>query len=230
MTPDPLETLKDILTRSGHDLNLRENEEHRYFLFDRISDPGELDLAWSLFPAHQEVRARATQVDSVSDIVPGWGYRIPKKSNRCSETELIELLRTHVTAIRPFLWENYDDVIAFLDKGYDIQIVGKACGDPPDPVTNNLFMAFYETMGDFMGDHCAFEEPLLRILYDWAIYLTKCDEVACLAMARSQRCCEYAGHAVSGTCLVAVQLRTNDWVKDGDLESRTVCVQPPWAR
>ncbi len=232
MTPDPLETLKDILTRSGHDLNLRENEEHRYFLFDRISDPGELDLAWSLFPAHQEVRARATQVDSVSDIVPGWGYRIPKKSNRCSETELIELLRTHVTAIRPFLWENYDDVIAFLDKGYDIQIVGKACGDPPDPVTNNLFMAFYETMGDFMGDHCAFEEPLLRILYDWAIYLTKCDEVALYLLWPVLK---DVGAIVPGTpfpgfALWQYNCRTNYWVKDGDLESRTVCVQPPWAR
>ena len=232
MTPDPLETLEDILRRSGHDLNLRENEEQRYFLFDRISDPGDLDLAWSLFPAHQEVRARATQVDSVSDIVPGWGYRTPKKSNRCSETELIELLRTHVTAIRPFVWESYGDVIAFLDKGYDIQIVGKASGAPPDPMTNTLFMAFYETMGDFKGDHYAFEEPLLRILYDWAIYLTKCDEIALYLLWPVLK--DVSGIDPStpfpGFALWQYDCRTSYWIRGGDLESRTVCVQPPWAR
>src|SRR5579862_9620545 len=130
MTPAPIETLEEILRRSGHDLNLLEKEEYRYFLFDFISDPGDLDLAWSLFPAHQEVRARATQVDSVSDIVPGWGYRTPKKSNRCSEAELIEVLRRHLAVIRPFILESYDDVIAFLDSGYDIEIVGKVAGAP----------------------------------------------------------------------------------------------------
>jgi hypothetical protein len=232
MSSDPIETLEDILRRNGHDLKLRENEEQRFFLFDRISDPGDLDLAWSLFPAHREVRARATQVEAVSNIVPGWGYRTPKKSNRCSEAELIELLRKQIAAIRPFVRESYDDVIAFLDKGYGIQVVGKGAGAPPDPMANALFSAFYEAMGDFTGGHYPYEEPLLRIMYDWAIYLTKCDEVALYLLWPILK--NVSGIDPStplpGFALWQYKCRTNYWIKDGDLRSGTVYVQPPWAR
>jgi hypothetical protein len=164
MVPDPVTTLEDILRRNGHDLNLRENEVQRYFLFDQISDPGDLDLAWSLFPEHREIRARAAKVDAVSNIVHGWGYRTPRKSNRCSEAQLIELLQRHIAAIKPFIGESYGDVVTFLDKGYDIQVVGKEAGSPPDPMGNILFGALYEPMGDFKRDHYSFEEPLLEIL------------------------------------------------------------------
>lgn len=102
MIGDPIKTLEDILNRNGHDLNLRDRdkEEHRYFLFGKISAPGDLDLAWSQFPAHGEIRARAAQVDAVSEIIPGWGYRTPRESNRCSDAEIVALVREHITAIR----------------------------------------------------------------------------------------------------------------------------------
>src|SRR4051812_43700538 len=63
---DPIKTLEDILKRNGHDLDLRDRnkEENRYFLFDRISAPNDLDLAWSQFPAHREIRARACEIDA----------------------------------------------------------------------------------------------------------------------------------------------------------------------
>jgi len=231
MAPDSLETLEDILRRSGHDLNLRAKEEHRYFLFDLISDPGALDLAWSLFPAHQEVRARATQVDVVSDIVPGWGYRTPKKSNRCSEAELIDLLRRHLTAIRPFISKGYDDVVAFLEKGYDIEIVGKVPGAPPDAMSNTLFMALYESMGEFTCEHYPFEDPLLEVLHDWAIYLTKCDEVAqYLTWPVLKDVSDIdPSTPLPGFALWQFNCRTSYWIRDGALKGRTVCLQPPWA-
>src|SRR5436309_2230046 len=101
MKTDPVKTLESILHRHGHDVHLWENEVDRYFLFDQISDPNDLDLAWSQFPAHRQIRARAAEVDVVSDIVPGWGYRTPKESNRCSDAELIELVRRHIAGIHP---------------------------------------------------------------------------------------------------------------------------------
>src|SRR5690242_13837856 len=108
MNTDPIKTLEDILKRNGHDLNLRDKEEHRYFLFDQISTPNDLDMAWSQFPAHREIRARAAKVDAVSDIIPGWGYRTPKKSARCSDAELARLVRGNIEAIRPLISESWN--------------------------------------------------------------------------------------------------------------------------
>src|SRR2546425_1156477 len=84
------------------------------------AEPDDLELAWSQFPAHHEIRARATQVDTVADIVSGWGYRTPKKFNRCSDAELLGLVRGHIDATRPLISGSWDDARAFIEKGYDI--------------------------------------------------------------------------------------------------------------
>jgi hypothetical protein len=230
---DPIKTLEDILKRNGHDLDLRDRnkEENRYFLFDQISVPDDLDLAWSQFPGHREIRARAAEVDAVSDIVPGWGYRTPKKSNRCTDAELIGHLRNHIAAIRPLI-SGWDDFAALCEDDYDIQVVGSEAGPPPDAMQNLLFGALYEAMGDFKIDHYPFDQPILTILYDWAIYLTKCDEVAIYMLWPVLKDVETvdSNTPVPGFKLWQYNCRTNYWIKDGDLKSRVVCVQRPWAR
>src|SRR5262245_10920908 len=121
MRNDPVEILENILKRNGHEVDLRENEVDRYFLFDKISDAQDLDLAWSQFSGHEEIRARAARVDAVSDIVPGWGYRTPKNSNRCSDAQLKELVRKHIAAIRPIALSNHNELLAFLDRDYEVE-------------------------------------------------------------------------------------------------------------
>jgi hypothetical protein len=231
---DPIDMLEDILKRNGHDLDLRDSnkEEHRYFLFDQISAPSDLDLAWSQFPSHRQIRARANEVDAVSDIVAGWGYRIPKESNRCSDVQLADLVRDNLTATRPLISGSWDDGGAFIDNGYDIQVVESEAGAPPDPMKNELFMALYESMGDFKIDRFPFEQPILEILHDWAIYLTKCDEVALYLLWPVLKEVEEIdpNTPVPAFRLWQYNCRTNYWIKDGDLKSRVVCVQRPWAR
>jgi len=231
---DPIDTLEAILKRNGHDVDLhdRNKEWNRYFLFDQISAPDDFDFAWSQFPAHRDIRVRAAEVDAVSDIVAGWGYRIPKKSNRCSDAELTGLVRDNLAATRPFISGSYEDVAAFIENGYDIQVVSSEASGPPDAMENVLFMGLYESMGDFQIDRFPFEQPILEILYDWAIYLTKCDEVALYLLWPVLRNVEAIdpNTPIPGFRLWQYNCRTNYWIKDGDMKSGLVCVQRPWGR
>jgi hypothetical protein len=226
---DPIRNLEGILKRNGHELNLRDKEEHRYFLFDQITDSRDLDLAWSQFPAHHEIRTRAAEVDAVSDIVTGWGYRTPKRSNRCSHADLIGLVRGHITAIRALI-SGWRDIRAFIDNGFDVQVVGREAGVPPDPMQNELFGALYESMSDFKCYHYPFGQPILQVLKDWAIYLTKCDEVALYLLWPILKHVEVidASTPIPGFRLWQYNCRTSYWIKDGDLKSGRVYVQPPW--
>jgi hypothetical protein len=227
---DPIETLEEILKRNGcDDVNLRENEADRYFLFDQISEPNDLELAWSQFPAHREIRARAAEVDAVSDIVPGWGYRTPKKSHRCSDAELIELVGRHIAVIRPFITD-WSDVRAFIDRGFDIEVIGRDAGAPPDATDNELFGAWYESISDFKIERYPYEEPILEVLDDWATYLTKCDEVALYLSWPVLKNVETFDPAtpLPGFKLWQYNCRTNYWIDEGDMNSRLVCIQRPW--
>lgn len=230
MRADPVNTLEDILRRNGQDVDLRENEADRHFLFDQIADADDLDLAWAQFPAHREIRARAAQVDAVSDIVPGWGYRVPKGSNRCSDAELAGLVRGHIDAVRPLI-SDYTDVREFIERGFDIRVGGSELGGPPDPMQNALFLALYENLGDFQVNHYPLEESALEVLYDWAVYLTKCDEVAAYLLWPVLRDVESIDPdtPTSGFRLWQYGSRTNYWIKDGDPKSRLVCVLRPWS-
>jgi hypothetical protein len=231
---DPIAKLEAILKRNGHDLDLhdRNKEEHRYFLFDHISAPKDLNLAWSQFPANREIRARAAEVDAISDIVAGWRYRIPKKSNHCSDAQLASLVRDNLAVTRPFVTGSWEDVAAFIEKGFDIQLVSSEGSGPPVAMENVLFMALYESMGDFKIDHFPFEQPILEVLYDWAIYLTKCDEVALYLLWPVLKNVEAIdpNAPVPAFKLWQYNCRTNYWIKDGDLNSGVICVQRPWAR
>jgi hypothetical protein len=231
MTADPVEILEDLLKRNGYDVNLRENETDRYFLFDLITEPDDLALAWSQFPAHDEIRVRAAQVDAVSDIVPGWGYRTPRKSNRCSDTELIGHVREHLGAIHPLISEDYEEVRVFIENGCDIQVLGKDVGAPPDATENLLFGALYEAISDFKIDHYSFDMPILEILYDWAIYLTKCNEVALYLLWPVLKDVDAINPntPVPGFRLWQYNCRTNYWINENDVSSGVVFIQPPWS-
>jgi hypothetical protein len=231
MSADPVNTLEGILKRNGHDVNLRENEVDRYFLFDLISDARDLELAWSQFPGHDEVRKRAAQVDALSDIIPGFGYRTPKKSNWCSDAELMRLVHAHIAAIRPLISECSDDVCTFIEKGFDIQVVGKEAGGRPDPMENILFRALYGAIGDFSIERYSFDVPIMEILYDWAVYLTKCNEVVLYLLwpVLKNVGAMDPNTPVPGFRLWQYNCRTNYWIQDGKVESGLVFVQPPWA-
>lgn len=231
MPVDPIDVLEDILKRNGFEVDLRENEADRYFFFDSIADPQDLDLAWRQFPAHEEIRARAADVDAAAEIVAGWGYRVPKQSNRCSDSALANLVRGHITTMRPLIGDDDDDIRVFIDRGYEIQIVGTSVGPPPDPMDNSLFLVLYEAACEFKREHFPFDTHVMEVIYDWAIYLTKCDEVVLyLLWPVFQDTGEVDPHTPEpGFQLWQLNCRTNYWIPNDDAQSRLVYVQPPWA-
>lgn len=91
-----------------------------------------------------------------------------------------------------------------------------------------LFGALYESMGDFKRDHYPFEQPMLEILYDWAIYLTKCDEVALYMLWPVLKGVEGIDPTtpVPGFRLWQYNCRTNYWIKDNDVKAGLVFVHP----
>lgn len=227
---DRIKTLEDILNRNGSSkVNLLTNEVDSYFLFDQISDPGDLDKAWSLFPEHQEIRARAAEVDACSDIIAMWGYRTPRKSQRCSDIALKQLVRDHLTVTRPLLTDDWEDIGEFLDNVYDIEFLHQETADVPTPMENELFMATYESMGDFQISHFPYDNPLAKILNNWAKYLTKCDEVALyLLWPLLQDIEEFDRNTpIPAFRLWQYNCRNSYWIKNGDLESRVVIVKRP---
>ncbi len=229
---DPVTTLEEILRRHrNEEVNLRENEGDRYFLFDRISDPADLEKAWSLFPEHRVIRDRADEVDASSEIVPGWGYRVPRTSLRCSDTDLTQLVREHLAATRPFLTDDWDDIGEFIDNGYKIELLSEGTAEIPEPMENELFMGIDESMSDFRIQHFPYGNLLAEILSDWAIYLTKCNEVALyLLWPLLQDVEEFDPQTpIPGFRLWQYNCRKNYWIKDGDLESGVLIVQRPEA-
>lgn len=229
---DLVSTLEEILRRYGTaEVNLRENEVDRYFLFDQISDPADLEKVWSLFPEHRVIRARADEVDACSDIVPGWGYRTPRTSNLCSDAELTQLVREHLTVTRTFLTDDWEDIGEFIDNGYEIELLNAGTAEIPDPMDNKLFMGIYESLGDFRIQHYPYGNLLAAILSDWAIYLTKCDEVALYLLwplLQDVEDCD-PNTPIPGFRLWQYNCRTKFWIKEGNLESGVVIVQRPEA-
>jgi hypothetical protein len=233
MSADPIVVLDEILKRNGcEDVDLRNSEVDRYFLFDQITDPADLDLAWSQFPVHEQIRARADEIDTVSDIMPGWGYRTPKKTNRCSDQKLIELVGRHLAAMNSFLLrEDYNQAaVSLLDRPYCVEIVSGDSRTPPEPENNELFGTLYEAISEFRLNHVAFEAPIEEVLHDWAIYLTKCNEVALYLLW--PMLVELDGidpHAPdAGFALWSYGCRDRYWIKENDPQSGIIHVQPPW--
>ena len=170
---DKIKQLEEILQKNGHEADLSD-EVDCWFLFDKISDPADLDLAWSLFPAHAEIRRRAELVDSVSDVA-GFDYRVPKESNRATDEKLSDLLRKLLESMAPILDGDYEEERKFIEAGFQVEV--RRDEDPEATIDDNFFMGLYEAYGDFVINHTDYDDPLINVLNEWATYLTKCDEV-----------------------------------------------------
>ena len=87
-------------------------------------------------------------------------------------------------------------------------------------------------MGDFERAHFPYGEPILEVLEDWAIYLTKCAEVALYLLWPILKDVQAIDPStpVPGFRLWQYNCHTNYWIKDDDVRSGVVCVQAPWAR
>jgi len=77
--------------------------------------------------------------------------------------------------MRPFV--RYGDIHRFLNKPFKITLAAKIIA-VTDAMNNHLLLALDEGPGDFFAEHYPLDSQHYQLLYHWAIYLTKCDEVA----------------------------------------------------
>lgn len=228
---EKLKLLEEIVKRNSDEpeyVDMTDEVSH-YFIFDQITNPKDLETAWSLFDEQKEIRARLANVEGNTDTVPGWGYRIPQQV-RCDQDELLALVKEHLTNLRPFLYESSytNDIISFLDNEFEIEMAPNeaVC---PETTDNDLFMVLYEALSEYLIS--AFpEDEHYEVLYNWAIYLTKCDEVASYIL---WPCLEHEESEIEDLMEPAAKLwkfdcRDRFWIKDSDTKSKIVYVRPPW--
>lgn len=225
--------LEAILKRNSSEpdgVDITDEVEH-YFFFDKIRDASDLEEAWSVFPEHAEIRKRLALVESDCKVVPGWGYRIPGEVVSIDDAQLLELVRQGIRNLRPMLLDTDEnsDAIAFIDGGFDI-VIAPSGAVPPDPDRNDFFLALYEAIQEDMLARFPFDKPHYRVLWNWAIYLTKCDEVASYLLWPC-----LSGHARFSDDVMAPfvglwkrDCRDRFWVKRGDFSSGMIYVKPPW--
>jgi hypothetical protein len=229
---DKIDLLQEILKRNLRpeeiigNFDLRTNESYHYFYFDCIRDPNDLELAWSIFPENKEIRRRLKIVERAASIIPGWGYRVAKETNRCDHATLKKLIRQHIRFMRPLV--RYEDIGRFLDKPFEIVLAPKNVA-VPDDMNNDLLLALDEGPGDFFIEHYPIDKQHYWLLDNWAIYLTKCDEVARYLL---WPCLRKVSHLPKespnpGFRLWTYHCRDRYWIKDGDLSSGVVYFRPP---
>ncbi len=175
--------MEEIIKRNSNEPNKIDinNEVTHYFIFDDISDPADLEQAWSLFSENKEIRKRLAFIEQQADSIPGWGYRIPsnKEKFRCEESDLVSWVEAHVKNVRPIiLSEDYNkEICDFIDGGFNVEIAPEN-EVIPDIRNNELFLTLYEALQEFKIEHFPYEKEHYEVLLNWAIYLTKCDEIA----------------------------------------------------
>ena len=232
---DPkLNMLTEILKRNSDDPDSVDmlNEVDHYFFFQSISNADDLEAAWALFDEHKEIRSRLLNLENSTREIPGWGYLIPQLEQvRCSEDELLALVSSHISMLRPLLLqEDYnEEIISFIDRGFAIE-TAPAPVEIPDVSENELFGVLYEAISEYRIEHYPYDIPHYEVLRNWAIYLTKCDEVACYLLWP----CLKHKLTLPDTCMDAgaklwkLGCRDRYWVKDLDFESKTVYFRAPW--
>src|SRR4051812_43279661 len=107
--PSPqMKLLQDILQRNLPPdtglppVNIYE-ESWQWFYFDNIVNADDLEKAWAIFPEQAEIRRRLADLEAMADSHPNSGYRLPKKSNRCSDKELQALIERTIESYRPLI-------------------------------------------------------------------------------------------------------------------------------
>ncbi len=233
MNPE-LKIIEDILKKNSDDANSIdiENEVEHYFIFDKITDPIDLEKVWSLFGENKEIRERLKNVESNTDIIPGWGYLVPEQEQICcDEQELKGLVDSHIKNLRPILLEEdyNNEIISFIDTGYTIELA-PANIEIPNASDNELFGVLYEALSEYKLEHFPYEKAHYEVLNNWAIYLTKCDEVAVYLLWPCLQHSENPDPLLMepGAKLWKLDCRDRYWVKDLDYSSKTIYVRPPW--
>jgi hypothetical protein len=226
--------LEEILKRNSDDPESVDinNEIDHYFFFDAIKNQNDLEVAWSVFDEHEEIRDRLLKVESNTDSIPGWGYRIPQQEQvKCNDEELISLVASNISSLRPILLEeDYNaDIISFIDNGFRVEIAPSNI-EIPATSDNELFGVLYEAIGEYWIEHFPYDKEHYEVLKNWAIYLTKCDEVATYLM---WPCLKHETKLEPTTMEFAAKLwklgcRDRFWVKDFDYSKKAVCIRPPW--
>ena len=228
-----LKLLEDILKRNSDnpdeiDIN---NEVNHYFFFDEIKNTKDLNTAWSVFKEHKEIQKRLSLVEDKTNTIPGWGYRTPQSDKiSIEENELINIVTQHVNSIHPMLpdEEYFSDLITFIKNGFTVEIAPSNI-DPPDISDNELFFQLYEAIGEYWIECFPRDKDHYEVLNNWAIYLTKCDEVAIYLM---WPCLEHEITLSSSTMDAAAKLwklgcRDRYWIKDLDYSQKVIYVKPP---
>jgi hypothetical protein len=229
-----LKLLEEILKKNTGDpesIDI-ENEVDHYFFFDAIQDKADLETVWSVFEEHEEIRHRLSKIESNTNTIPGWGYRIPQYDQiKCEDEELKIVVDSHISSLRPILLEeDYNaDMISFIDNGYKVEIAPPNI-EVPDASDNELFGVLYEAVGEYWIEHFPYDKDHYEVLKNWAIYLTKCDEVATYLM---WPCLKHVNQLAFNTMEAGAKLwkfgcRDRFWVKDLDYSSKVVYVSPPW--
>lgn len=230
-----LDILAEILKRNSDDQSPLaidiENEMNHYFFFDAIKNEVDREAAWSVFDEQLEIRNRLSTIENHANKVTGWGYRIPKHHARCSDDKLIALVAAHIAKLRPILLEeDYNaPAIAFIDGGFSIEIAPAGIA-VPEPAHNDLFLTLGEAVSDYWTSHFPYEKRHYQVLNNWAIYLTKCDEVAAYLM---WPCLKHEKPLDPQMMEAGVELWKLDcanryWVKDEDYAGKVLYVRPPW--
>lgn len=229
-----MKLLQDILERNtSPDLGLSAvdiyEESCQWFYFDQIANTDDLELAWSIFPEQQEIRQRLMRLESVADIVPNFGYRLPKKDNRCALEDLRKLIEQQLRSICPLIPDR--DYLAETRQalGRPFEIVLAPMDElVPDWQHNELRTSLYETIQN--ANELRIREDHYYLLYEWAVYLTKCDEVAvyllwpCLDASRI-----YAPETPeAGFRLWSLDCRDRYWFKNNNPRLGVIHFRPPW--
>lgn len=229
-----LRELEEILKRNSddpEDIDI-ENEVDHYFFFDNISNKEDLERAWSLFPEGKLIRDRLSLVEQETQTIPGWGYRVPDESNpEVDSQQYLKLVEDHIKALRPIILdgEYNDDVRQFIDAGFTVELASSSVSIP-EPMENELFGSLYEALQEFKIDHFPFKKEHYEVLYNWAIYLTKCDEVAVYLLWPCLQDVEGFEPDIFdyGVKLWKLGSRDRFWIKEGDIASKTVYFRPHW--
>lgn len=233
-----LQILEEILKRNCESeeelsyIDFAENEVDYYFYFDRILNPDDLETAWSLFPESTEIRIRLQAVEDGTNEVPGFGYRVPLSKTMES---IDDLVRDHLRVSRELLVairNDCEEEIELLNSSLEVALAPPEIAVPPAE-ENRLFLSIYESIQELLVVYRPRPSKFPNhydLLYYWAIYLTKCDEVALYLL---WPCLEkipplpadtpdYAFHLWKAKC------RDRYWIKDNDIKSGVVYFRPPW--
>jgi hypothetical protein len=240
--PAEIDILEAILKRNwgegADEIDLRENESYHYFFFENIGNKKDLEAAWAVFPEHMEIRERLARVERAAKIVPGFGYRLPKEGNRCSNDELAKLIRQHIELVSPLVVDrpgyrhpSGGKVLKFVETPFHVVLAPDDVSCPSNDEAD-LWGVLREAISEamFTPEPYPFAEKHYSLLHHWAEMFTKCQEVEAYLLwpCLGPKLALPDETPDPGFQLWAHHCRNRYWVKDSDFKSGIVYFRPPW--